>query len=785
MVLDLLVLVAIMAPAALIHYRAGLWAALLSLWGALVAGAVAFGFYLPLSALVFKGGPETTAYYWGEGVTLLGLFVATFGLMRLVSERFLRNAMTFRPLIDTIAGPVVGALAGFVAGGVLAVFAQMMPLPPKVLGYEPFSVSSATAQRTGRMTLRCDDAVLGIYNGLSGGALAVGQTPLAGHYRSSEPVGVLKARGDLGGSTTDDILYGLFRRRVMYALRKTPSAYYGGKGVSLDRVGETATFSAGRGQAAMEIRIDRVWMTPALVWTDPSRRRVVVGPGDITWEEASEDDAKEKKKSAKKAAAGRAGESLLVVEVSFRPKKSESQYVLLKDWELDSVFKDKKDTWSTRQVKLLLEAKTEGPTLTPVALEKLKQDELPVIDLETVAGSVEVPAEGARNWTGSGSTMILAGDAKWSFEDNSRWSKAALVYSVPSLSQPWQYGLKCAAEDVAEADAGTGKGQKAEGLARGRKIELASLKVEVLEAGLLSRLNSRLAQQPAAENQLMQVRLKISPKGGRDAPKQMLLTSKQLQIANTVTGTDYETLLHETLTAAEGGTTSDVEMRRADVHATPVETVEPEGEQPGERLGKDWEMFFDSSGGSVECRLVFEAPRGKPLSHYDVKEVSAPTDTAPDWYLIKKAADMSTRTHNIVVLGTSVEESISVLTSRGEPRPYRAALGGGQELFVVKLSLQPKKEDDRNFYSFDPSGTELRLSRKVSSEPLQFFAVRVAGAEHFTPSRQAAPVTIRDIAVVEFVFTSLKDREDAKIMVGGRRPVSLDTGEESEDEDED
>ncbi len=780
MVLDLLVLVAIMAPAALIHYRAGLWAALLSLWGALVAGAVAFGFYLPLSALVFKGGPETTAYYWREGVTLLGLFVVTFGLMRLVSERFLRNAMTFRPLIDTIGGPVVGALAGFIAGGILAVFAQMMPLPPKVLGYEPFS-ASAMAQRTGRMALRCDDVVLGIYNGLSRGALAAGRIPLAGNYRSSEPMKALWEQGDLRGRTTDDILYDLFRRRVTYALRKTPSAYYGGKGVSLDRVGETATYSAGRGQPAMEIRIDRVWMTPALVWTDPSHRRVVVGPGDIAWEKPSQDDGK--KKSGKKAAAAtasRAGESLLVVEVSFRPKKSESQYVLLKDWELDSVFKDKKDTWSTRQVKLLLEAKTQGPTLTPVATETLKENELPVLDLETVAGSIEVPAEEARNWTGSGSTMILAGDAKWRFENNSRWSKAVLVYSVPSLSQPWQYGLKCAAEDVAEADLDADKNQKAEGLARGRKIELTSLKVEVVEAGLLSRLNSRLTQQPAAENQWMQVRLKISPKGGRGAPKKMLLTSKNLRITNTATGTDYETLLHETLTTADGATTSDIEMRSADVHATPLETVAPEGEQPGERLGKDWEVFFESSSGSVVCRLAFEAPRGKPLSHYDVTEASAPTDTAPDWYLVKHAAEATTSTHNIVLLGTSVEESISLMSSRGEPRPYRAAQGGGQDLFVVKLSIQPKKQDDRNFYSFDPRGTELRLSRKVSPEPLQFFAVRAPGAEHFTPSRQAAPVTIRDIAVVEFVFTSPKDRQGAKIMVGGRRAVPLDTGAESE-----
>ncbi|MBN2582014.1 MAG: CvpA family protein [Planctomycetes bacterium] len=774
MVLDILAFLVIIVPAALIHYRAGLWAAVLSLWGALVAGAVAFGFYLPLSALVFKGGPDTAPYYWGQGVTLLGLFVVAFGVMRLVSERFLRNAMTFNLKIDTIAGPVVGALGGYVLAGILVVFAQMMPLSPKVMGYEPFSVGDKTPVRMAHLIGRYDDVILGIYNGLSGGALAAGQDNLASHYPAAEPLKASAGKQTFRGETADDILYALFRRRVAFSLLKNPAAHYAGKGVSLGKVGETGTFSAGRGQASMEIKIEDVQMQPALVWTDPSGTRVIVGPDDIAWEPAPEEGSRKK-------AASHAGESLLVVTVSFRPKKDEAQNVLLKDWELDSVFKDKKSTWSTRNVKLLMEATTKGSAITPVALEKLKKDELSLMDLETVASSIELPAPGDRNWNGEGKTMILAGDANWGFVDNSRWSKAVLVYAVPSMSTPWQYGLKCAPEDV--ADSGDSKKVKTEGLSRGRKIELPSLKIEVLEAGLLSRLNSRLTYQPAEGNQLMQVRLKITPAGGRDGPKQVLLTSKDLQVTNTVTKTDYVTLLHEMLTMKDEAIVSDIEFRKADTHATTVETVDPDGDQAGERLGKDWQIFFEATSGSVECRLVFEAPRGKPLYQYDLKEASQPTDQAPDWYLMKNAEQFGGRTHNVVVLEAPVVESIPLLSSRGRPLEYRAAAGGGQELVVVKLSFQPKKDDDHNFYKFDPRGTEMQLSRKVSSEPLQVFAVRAPGAENFVFARRAEEVTLHDITVMEFAFTAPKDREGAKIAVPGGRAVSLDTGKESDDDD--
>jgi uncharacterized membrane protein required for colicin V production len=766
-VLDILVLLVIIAPAALIHYRAGLWAAILGLWAALVAGAVAFGFYLPVSALLFRAGPEANSYYWGQGATMLVLFIVTFGLVRLVFEQFLRNTMTFRPLIDTIAGPVVGALGGYVLGGVLAVFAQMMPLPPKVLGYEPFSVGSPTSVRKAKMGLRCDDAVLGIYNGLSRGALAGGEHGLAGRYRASEPLKSVKAEGHRRGRTAEDILYDLFCRRVQYALLKNPSAHYGGKGVSLNKVGETSTFTAGRGQAAMEMKIENVWLTPALTWTDPSRRQVVIGPDDIPWDGPPEEGARRRS-----AAASRAGEGLLVIDVSFRPKKDEAQNVLLKDWELDSVFKDKKGSWSTRQVKLLLEGTTQGAEISPVSSEKLRKDELPVIDLETVARQIELPAEGNRNWTGSGKTMVLSGDANWVFAGNSRWARAVLVYSVPSLSQPWQYGLKCAPEDIVDESAG-GRGAKPEGLTRGRKIDLASLRVEVLEAGLLSRLNSRLALEAETGNQWMQVRLRISPMTGRDAPKQLLLKSGDLRVAGPVAGAEYETLLHEMLTLKDDQVSSDTLLRRADMESVEVETIAPEDEQPGERLGKDWEIYFETSGGTVECRLVFQAPRGRPLHQYDVKQVAQPSEESPDWYLRKNAAAMSTRSHDVVVVESPVVESISLMSQRGEPRPFQPAQGGGQQLVVVKASLQPRKDDDRNFYSFDPTEAKLQLSRRVSPQPLQLFAVRVPGAEHFAPVRLAEPITIRDIAVIEFVFLVSQNREGAMLVVPGGRPVPI------------
>ncbi|NIA22314.1 MAG: hypothetical protein GWP05_10215, partial [Anaerolineaceae bacterium] len=236
MILEIMAII-IIGLAAFIHYRAGLWAAVLSLWVVLVAGAVAFGFFLPLSGLLFGADPLKASCYWADGLCLLLVFTVAFALLRLVAERFLRNSMTFRPQIDTIAGPAVGAVAGYFLAGMLVVFAQMMPLPPKVMGYQPFALEGKPGLRADHLIGRYDDATLGLYNALFDGPLGGGEGNLAAHYPAADPPRAPGARNRFRGATVDDILYHYFRQRTRYALLSTKGAgVYGGdkgKGVPL------------------------------------------------------------------------------------------------------------------------------------------------------------------------------------------------------------------------------------------------------------------------------------------------------------------------------------------------------------------------------------------------------------------------------------------------------------------------------------------------------------------------------------------------------------------------
>ena len=427
MVLEIIAVI-IVGLAAFIHYRAGLWVALLSLWAVLVSGAVAFGFFLPLSELLFEADPLKGVYYWSDGLCLLLIFAVAFAVLRLIAQRFLRNSMAFRLQVDTVAGPVVGAMAGYFLAGMLVVFAQMMPLPPMVMGYEPFPLKGKLRERSDHLIGRYDDATLGLYNALLGGVLSGGEGNLAAHYLAADPLGASESKNRFRGSTVDDILYHYFRRRIEFALLSNKGSVYAGgkgKGVPLVAGGGAQEFSPrGRDQPKTEMKIEKVWMTSALAWNDPTGQEIVLAPKDITWIPGEDVGEGKKKKSE------RSGESFLVAQVEFRPSKNEPRNILLRDWHLDSVIKDKKSKKSKapppRTVKLWMNAWTEGSAV-----------------IADVPGTEKKDAQ------------ILVHDANWTFVDNTRWVRATLVFAVPSLSVPWQYGLKCSSEDFV----GTGRGR--------------------------------------------------------------------------------------------------------------------------------------------------------------------------------------------------------------------------------------------------------------------------------------------------------------------------------------
>ena len=314
-------------------------------------------------------------------------------------------------------------------------------------------------------------------------------------------------------------------------------------------------------------------------------------------------------------------------------------------------------------------------------------------------------------------------------------------------------------------------------MSKGRKVEFAPLKAEILGAGQFVRLGSKLALKAAPGNELMQVHLNLGKTSGRDSPKELLLTSKEFRITNKITNKDYPATLYEILSVTEDAVTSDVETKKTDYSYADAQSIEPAGDEKGERLSKDWQVYFESGSSSIILRLMFEVPRGKPLSQFDLKTVGELSQEAPDWYLRKHAEKISARTHRVVVLEQGAVESVPRLLPSGKARPYKLAAGGAQDLLVVKVSIQPREDDDRFYYILDPEDVGLRLSGGVAKTAIPFIFFRGPGEENYVATRRSKPVTVHNITVVEFAFAAPRERERASIAIPGMRPAPLETSE--------
>ena len=151
----------------------GLFSAFLQLIVVIAAGSFTLAIWetvaIDLGLLDRMGQP-------GWGVALLGPFVLTLILMRVVCDVLVRQNAHYPRLVQSIGGAVCGTMSAILIVGFAWIGISFLPLGPDVMGIQPYSIPNpgqvADNDDGGRLWFAYDHMAAGFFNGLSGGAFA-------------------------------------------------------------------------------------------------------------------------------------------------------------------------------------------------------------------------------------------------------------------------------------------------------------------------------------------------------------------------------------------------------------------------------------------------------------------------------------------------------------------------------------------------------------------------------------------------------------------------------------
>ncbi len=147
-----------------------------------VAGAIAFAFWEPISYLILEKAPvrgffEFVEYSaWAIGLVLP--FAVSLAVLRVASDKLAPHNAIAANVPDAVGGGICGALSGVVAAGILVIAVGTMRFKPSDFGYEPVKYQGFSIQRTGGLIFPVDRIVGGFYASASEAAFAT-STPLA------------------------------------------------------------------------------------------------------------------------------------------------------------------------------------------------------------------------------------------------------------------------------------------------------------------------------------------------------------------------------------------------------------------------------------------------------------------------------------------------------------------------------------------------------------------------------------------------------------------------------
>lgn len=765
---------AIIIVAAAVHYRAGLWAAVLSLWSALLSGAVAFGFYRSLSALVFGTGesPEDMMFFWGEGLMLLGLFLVTFAVLRLLIDLLLRNRMELQHLADGIGGAVLGALAGYVMAGVLASAAQMLPVAPTdVMGYAPFDMS--TGQRQNHLLTQADDVVLGLYDKVLGGALSADGDGLSG---ALPPPPAFAAPMPRQAEGAERILRHYFHRRIEHAIREsesiTPFSGNRRNGVAV-RKGASETVQVKSAHIPVEIRVTRARMLPYAAWVDTWQPAAAPGEGDggygVPWRDYEG-------KPVDISAADARELAVLLVDVRFRPE-IDSPYALgLRDWELRHGFKgigdSRRDEPEYPRPLMLVDGRASGQgsalrlSTAPAGADDAEDGR--AFDPESIDPVAWHALEGGEG----DEAVILSQSGVWVFGGQDRLADARLAFVVPRLSLPWHYGLRCGGMAVQS-------GEKDKGMVEGRDGVVGPLEFDIEGVqGSLPKL-PQLKRDAASGREFLVVEVELE--NNTEGP--LVFGSEDFVLKNASVKEQYPATLLEPLETDRDGQVLPERkgMRRADLIVyDPVRVMDqdrsedsrdPVGYQAAER----WEVFCERDSSRVTLKLVFEVPRARPLSRYDFAFLSDELRTEPpDWYLMRNRTEVRSRSHDIEYVSHKTVSSLPMLLPNGQVRDFKVAAGIDMELLVLTFDVVPKEPDVPAFYELPTAEIEVEATKgERAGRKLPIHGMRLPGDEAFRRPKPGEVLIFKGRYQIQLAYYVAKQREDLKLDVKGFRSIKL------------
>jgi len=155
----------------------GLFSALLHMACTIVAGAIAFAVWEPVTYAFLLGMQQDMA--WGLG--LIGPFVVSLLALRIALDKLIPANLQFEQGPNLLGGAALGAVSGVITVGVLLIGVGFMRMPAKILGYSPVGydkTGNVTRSAGVSLWLPADALTAKLYERLSTGALAT-STPLA------------------------------------------------------------------------------------------------------------------------------------------------------------------------------------------------------------------------------------------------------------------------------------------------------------------------------------------------------------------------------------------------------------------------------------------------------------------------------------------------------------------------------------------------------------------------------------------------------------------------------